>query len=76
MSQKQSSIYKYDTKNTTFHSLAYIILYESATQYHQFYCRGMNFTDLAKLKWEEIDLSSFSYVRNKTGIKLNVKDPR
>ena len=35
----------------------------------------MNFTDLAELKWEEIDLSSFSYVRNKTGIKLNVKIP-
>lgn len=40
-----------------------------------FYCRGMNFTDLAELKWEEIDLSSFTYVRNKTGIKLNVKIP-
>ncbi|NDP21411.1 MAG: tyrosine-type recombinase/integrase [Paludibacter sp.] len=40
-----------------------------------FFCRGMNFTDLAELKWEDVDLSSFSYVRNKTGIKLNVKIP-
>lgn len=40
-----------------------------------FYCRGMNFTDLAELKWTEVDLSSFSYIRNKTNVKLNVKIP-
>ena len=40
-----------------------------------FYCRGMNFTDLAELKWTDINLNDFSYVRNKTGIKLNVKIP-
>lgn len=40
-----------------------------------FYCRGMNFTDLAELKWEDVELSSFSYTRNKTKIKLNVKIP-
>ena len=45
------------------------------TYLFSFYCRGINFTDLAELKWGEVDLSSFSYVRNKTGIKLNVKIP-
>ena len=40
-----------------------------------FYCRGMNFTDVAELKWEDVDLSSFSYIRNKTQVKLNVKIP-
>lgn len=40
-----------------------------------FYCRGMNFTDLAELKWDDIDLRSFTYVRNKTKVKLNVKIP-
>ncbi|NIJ44466.1 site-specific recombinase XerD [Wenyingzhuangia heitensis] len=40
-----------------------------------FYCRGMNFTDLAELKWDDIDLSNFSYTRNKTKVNLNVKIP-
>ena len=45
------------------------------TYLFSFYCRGMNFTDLAELKWNDVDLSSFSYVRNKTLVKLNVKIP-
>ena len=45
------------------------------TYLFSFYCRGMNFTDLAELKWDDIDLSSFSYIRNKTLVKLNVKIP-
>ncbi|MFH6965035.1 phage integrase SAM-like domain-containing protein [Flavobacterium plurextorum] len=45
------------------------------TYLFSFYCRGMNFTDLAELKWTDVNLSDFSYVRNKTGIKLNVKIP-
>lgn len=45
------------------------------TYLFSFYCRGMNFTDLAELKWDDVDLSSFSYIRNKTLVKLNVKIP-
>lgn len=40
-----------------------------------FYCRGTNFTDVAELRWDELDLSNFTYVRNKTGVKLNIKIP-
>ena len=46
------------------------------TYLFSFYCRGMNFTDIAELKWEDVDLSSFSYVRNKTLVKLNIKIPK
>jgi len=35
----------------------------------------MNFTDIAELKRDEIDLSNFTYVRNKTKVKLNIKIP-
>lgn len=45
------------------------------TYLFSFYCRGMNFTDLAELKWDDIDLDKFSYIRNKTSVKLNVKIP-
>ncbi len=45
------------------------------TYLFSFYCRGMNFTDLAELRWDDVDLSSFSYIRNKTLVKLNVKIP-
>lgn len=40
-----------------------------------FYARGMNFTDLAELRWDEIEHSKFSYKRNKTGINIRVKIP-
>ncbi|MGV0939984.1 phage integrase SAM-like domain-containing protein [Empedobacter sp. ULE_I140] len=40
-----------------------------------FYARGMNFTDLAELRWGEIEYSKFSYKRNKTGINIRVKIP-
>ncbi|QLL57255.1 site-specific integrase [Empedobacter falsenii] len=40
-----------------------------------FYTRGMNFTDLAELRWGEIEYSKFSYKRNKTGINIRVKIP-
>lgn len=36
-------------------------------------CRGMNFTDLAELKWDQIYDDRFNYIRNKTGILINVK---
>lgn len=45
------------------------------TYLFSFYCRGMNFTDIAELKWDDIDLSNFTYVRNKTKVKLNIKIP-
>lgn len=45
------------------------------TYLFSFYCRGMNFTDLAELKWDDVDLDRFTYVRNKTSVKLNVKIP-
>lgn len=31
-----------------------------------FYTRGMNFTDMMVLKWQDIDATSISYIRNKT----------
>src|SRR5690606_11805085 len=31
-----------------------------------FYTRGMNFADMMVLKWEDIDMTTISYVRNKT----------
>src|SRR5690606_4235204 len=31
-----------------------------------FYTRGMNFMDMMVLKWEDIDMTTISYVRNKT----------
>lgn len=34
----------------------------------------MNFTDIAELKWNDVDLSSFSYVRNKTMFKVKIPD--
>ncbi|MGV0831978.1 phage integrase SAM-like domain-containing protein [Empedobacter brevis] len=40
-----------------------------------FFTRGMNFTDLAELRWDEIEYSKFSYKRNKTGINIRVKIP-
>lgn len=35
----------------------------------------MNFTDLAELRWDDIEHSKFSYKRNKTGINIRVKIP-
>lgn len=31
-----------------------------------FYTRGMNYTDMMVLKWEDIDATTVSYIRNKT----------
>jgi integrase len=31
-----------------------------------FYTRGMNYTDMMVLKWEDVDLTTISYIRNKT----------
>ena len=45
------------------------------TYLFSFYCRGMNFTDIAELRWDDIDLRSFTYIRNKTKVKLNIKIP-
>ncbi len=41
-----------------------------------FYLRGMNFTDLAELKWSDIDYDIFSYSRNKTKVNLKIKIPQ
>lgn len=40
-----------------------------------FYARGMNFTDLAELRWSDIDNNNFNYIRNKTDVFLKVKLP-
>src|SRR5690606_36953404 len=40
-----------------------------------FFARGMNFTDIAELKWSDIDNLKFSYIRNKTNINIHVKLP-
>ncbi|UMB59995.1 site-specific integrase [Lutibacter sp. A80] len=45
------------------------------TYLFSFYCRGMNFTDIAELRWDDIDLSNFTYIRNKTQVQLNIKIP-
>jgi integrase/recombinase XerD len=38
-----------------------------------FYCRGINFTDLASLKWENIADGELSYVRSKTKEEFRFK---
>lgn len=38
-----------------------------------FYCRGLNFTDLASLKWENIKDGELNYVRAKTGEEFRFK---
>ena len=40
-----------------------------------YYARGMNFTDLAELKWSDLDNNHFNYVRNKTEVFLKIKLP-
>ncbi|SUX46624.1 site-specific integrase [Chryseobacterium indoltheticum] len=40
-----------------------------------YYARGMNFTDLAELKWSDLDNLQFSYNRNKTDVLLKIKLP-
>ena len=40
-----------------------------------YYARGMNFTDLAELKWNDIDDYKFNYIRNKTDVNLKIKLP-
>lgn len=40
-----------------------------------YYARGMNFTDLAELKWSDLDSLQFSYNRNKTDVLLKIKLP-
>lgn len=40
-----------------------------------YYARGMNFTDLAELKWSDLDNNHFNYVRNKTDVFLKIKLP-
>lgn len=40
-----------------------------------YYARGMNFTDLAELKWSDIEDGRFSYIRNKTHAFLKVQLP-
>ena len=35
----------------------------------------MNFTDLAELKWNDIDDYKFNYIRNKTDVNLKIKLP-
>lgn len=40
-----------------------------------YYARGMNFTDLAELKWTDLDNYHFNYFRNKTDVLLKIKLP-
>lgn len=40
-----------------------------------YYARGMNFTDLAELKWSDLDNLQFTYTRNKTDVNLKIKLP-
>lgn len=40
-----------------------------------FYARGMNFTDIAELKWSDINDLQFTYTRNKTDVFIKVKLP-
>ena len=40
-----------------------------------YYARGMNFTDLAELKWSDLDNFQFTYTRNKTDVNLKIKLP-
>ena len=40
-----------------------------------YYARGMNFTDLAELRWSDIYGKSFQYIRNKTDVLLKIKLP-
>lgn len=37
------------------------------------YCRGMNFADMADLKWKDIKNGEFEYTRNKTNKRFHVK---
>lgn len=45
------------------------------TYIFSYYARGMNFTDLAELKWSDIENNQFHYTRNKTDVLLKVKLP-
>ncbi len=45
------------------------------TYIFSYYARGMNFTDLAELKWSDIANNQFYYTRNKTDVLLKVKLP-
>ena len=40
-----------------------------------YYARGMNFTDLAELKWCDLDNLQFTYTRNKTDVNLKIRLP-
>jgi len=40
-----------------------------------YYARGMNFTDLAELKWNQIENNKFAYHRNKTDVLIKVSLP-
>ncbi|MBL7817567.1 MAG: site-specific integrase [Saprospiraceae bacterium] len=38
-----------------------------------YYCIGMNFNDMAKLQWSDVEDGRFQYTRSKTGKKFNLK---
>ena len=40
-----------------------------------YYARGMNFTDLAELKWSDLENLQFTYTRNKTDVNLKIRLP-
>ena len=40
-----------------------------------YYSRGMNFTDLAELKWSDIEDLRFGYIRSKTDVNIKIKLP-
>ena len=37
-----------------------------------YYTRGTNFTDMARIKWEQVSAMGFTYVRRKTNSKFNI----
>lgn len=45
------------------------------TYIFSYFARGMNFTDLAELKWSSIENNQFQYNRNKTDALLKIKLP-
>lgn len=38
-----------------------------------FYCMGINFNDIAKLRWADVEAGRIQYTRSKTGKKFNFK---
>jgi len=55
---------EFDRKTTMFESQQFFLF--------SYYGFGMNFTDMANLKWENIQGNKITYIRQKTGGRINV----